>query len=136
MHELSVVSHVIKIVEKIAGEQGIEDVAAVKLEFGEVSGIVPEYLEKCWNWSVSKNHPVLKNADFEWSITPAVTMCMDCKGTYETVKHGKVCPFCSSENTFLLQGNGINIKELVVRDYESEKGGTNNGTKAFTGLSV
>lgn len=136
MHELSVVSHVVKIVEKIAAEQSIDEIAAVKIEFGEVSGIVPEYLEKCWNWTVSKGHPVLANAKFKWDITPGVSMCMDCKKTYETVKHGKTCPFCSGRNTFLLQGNGINIKELEVRDHGMEIGGEDNGTETFAGLSV
>lgn len=136
MHELSVVSHVIKIVEELAEEQGIEDIAAVRLEFGEVSGIVPEYLARCWNWSVKQGHPVLSNAEFDWEITPAVTICMDCKKTYETVRYGKTCPYCSSGKTFLLQGNGINIKELVVREKEGRQGGKENGTEAFTGSFV
>ncbi len=136
MHELSIVSHVIKLVENMAEEQGIEEIAAVRLEFGEVSGIVPEYLEKCWNWSVGKGHPVLEKAAFDWEITPAVTICMDCKKTYETVRYGKTCPHCGSGNTFLLQGNGINLKELVVRDHEERRGGKFNGTKTFAGSSV
>ena len=42
----------------------------------------------------------------------AVTYCEDCHQTYGTVEHGKVCPFCSGGNTYLVAGNEFNIKEI------------------------
>ncbi len=45
---------------------------------------------------------------------PAVTWCDDCKKTYPTVEHGKICPHCGSPQTWLLQGNEFNIKEIEV----------------------
>lgn len=48
MHELSIVTYVIEQVEKIAKENELTDIQSVTLEFGEVSGIVPEYLSDCW----------------------------------------------------------------------------------------
>ncbi|MEE1327282.1 MAG: hydrogenase maturation nickel metallochaperone HypA [Oscillospiraceae bacterium] len=47
-------------------------------------------------------------------ILPAVTWCDDCKQEYETVAHGRICPYCSSERTWLLKGNELNIKEVEV----------------------
>ena len=44
MHELSIVTYVIEQVDKIAKENSLTDIQSVTLEFGEVSGIVPEYL--------------------------------------------------------------------------------------------
>ena len=44
----------------------------------------------------------------------AVTYCEDCKKEYETVKYGKICPYCKSERTYLLRGNEVMIKEIVV----------------------
>ena len=29
-----------------------------------------------------------------------------------TVEHGKICPYCGSEHTYLQQGNEFNIKEI------------------------
>ena len=50
MHELSIVTYVVKQVQEIAKENNLTEIESVTLEFGEVSGIVPEYLEDCWNW--------------------------------------------------------------------------------------
>ena len=52
MHELGIVFHVIKSVEKIGEENGLTNVASVTLELGEVSGAIPHELESCWNWAV------------------------------------------------------------------------------------
>ena len=41
-----------------------------------------------------------------------ITYCEDCQRTYETVKYGKICPYCQSQNTYLVQGNECNIKEI------------------------
>ena len=49
MHELSIVTYVIEQVEEIAKENQLTDIESVTLEFGEVSGIEPEYLVDCWN---------------------------------------------------------------------------------------
>ncbi|MDY3096003.1 MAG: hydrogenase maturation nickel metallochaperone HypA, partial [Eubacteriales bacterium] len=36
------------------------------------------------------------------------------KKEYETVKYGKICPYCKSERTYLLRGNEVMIREIVV----------------------
>ena len=120
MHELGIVLHVMKEVERVAAENNVEKVASVKLEFGEVSGIVPELLKSAWDWAVKRDRPVLEGAEFVWDIIPAVTYCEHCGKTYETVKYGKTCPYCGSPETYLLQGNEMTIKEIVVYDSEEE----------------
>lgn len=45
---------------------------------------------------------------------PARTYCEGCGQTYATVEHGKICPCCHSPDTWLLQGNEFNIKEIEV----------------------
>ena len=85
----------------------------VVLEIGEVSAIINDYLTDCWNWAVEK-HPLMTGCELEIIDIPAVTFCEDCRQTYETVKYGKTCPYCQSPNTYLLQGNEANIKEIEV----------------------
>ena len=52
MHELGIVFHMIKTVERIAEENVLTSVSSVTLELGEVSGVVPHELTSCWNWAV------------------------------------------------------------------------------------
>ena len=40
--------------------------------------------------------------------------CDGCGKEYGTVEHGKICPHCGSENTWLLRGNEVEIKEIEV----------------------
>ena len=113
VHELNIVTYVLDRVEEIAKENNITKAASVTLEFGEVSGIVPEYLSDCWNW-FAKQTPLIEGAELKSEIIPAITWCDDCKTTYPTVKYGKQCPNCGSGKTWLQQGNEMNVKEIEV----------------------
>ena len=111
MHELGIVFHVIKSVEKIGEENGLTNVASVTLELGEVSGAIPHELESCWNWAVKKTE-LLPEAALKIETIPAVTLCESCNHTYPTVPQGRICPRCGSGETVLVRGNEINLKEI------------------------
>lgn len=111
MHELGIVFHIIKTVESAAKDNCLSEVAAVTLELGEVSTVIPSYLTDCWKWACAKTD-LLKGAELKIEAIPAVTYCEGCKSTYGTVEHGKICPRCGSDKTYLLQGNEIQIKEM------------------------
>ena len=113
MHELSIVTYVIEQVEQIAKENNLTDIDSVTLEFGEVSGIEPEYLVDCWNWYAKKT-PLIEKTKFLYETIPAVTWCNACKSTYPTIQYGKTCPHCGSVETWLQQGNEMSIKQIVA----------------------
>ena len=111
MHELGIVFHIIDSLEEIGKENELSQVANVTLEIGEVTGIIDSYLKDCWRWAADK-HDLLKGSKLVIEQIPAVTYCEHCKKTYETVKHGKICPYCQSDQTYLVKGNEFNIKEI------------------------
>lgn len=111
MHELGIVFHIIKTIEDVAAQQNLTRVSKVVLEVGEVSTVIPEYLQDCWQWAC-KRSPLMNGSVLQNEIIPAVTYCESCGKTYETVKHAKVCPHCGSEQTYLLEGNGVQIREI------------------------
>ncbi|MBD5163005.1 MAG: hydrogenase maturation nickel metallochaperone HypA [Oscillibacter sp.] len=113
MHELGIVFHVIKMAEKAAEENQADQVASVTLRLGEVSGAIPHELTSCWNWAVKKTER-MREAELIIETIPAVTLCEDCGKTYPTVPQGKTCPHCGSGNTYLTQGNEIQLKEITV----------------------
>ena len=47
MHELGIVFNIIDTVEDIAKEQNLTEVSSVTLQVGEVSTVIPHYLEDC-----------------------------------------------------------------------------------------
>ena len=111
MHELGIVFHIIRTVEDVARQNDVTRIRRVTLQLGEVSGVVESYLQDCWKWAADRSK-LMKGCLLKNEIIPAVTYCEDCGKTYETVKHGKICPYCHSENTYLLSGNEVEIKEI------------------------
>ena len=113
MHELGIAFHVVSEVDKIAEENGVKEVKGVTLEIGEVSGVIPKYLEDVWVWACQNKSKYMKNCKLNIVVIRGISYCEDCKKTYDTVK-GKVCPHCGSKSTYLVQGNQMNIKSIEV----------------------
>lgn len=114
MHELGVTFHIMDSLEKIAEENNVTEITKVTLELGEVSTVIESYLTNCWKWA-AKKRPLFLNAQLVIEPLPAITYCQDCERRYPTVEYGKICPYCGSPNTYLLQGNEFNIKEIEVK---------------------
>ena len=113
MHDLGIVFYIIRDVKQAAAENGVDRVSGVVMDIGEVSTIVPEYLTDCWRWAADKE-AMLKGCELKIHTIPAVTHCDGCGRDYGTVQHGKTCPHCGSERTWLLRGNEVEIKEIEV----------------------
>lgn len=113
MHELGIVFYIIRDVKKVAEEHMVEHVSAVVMNIGEVSTIIPDYLTDCWRWAADKED-LLRGCELKVNTVPAVTYCEDCGKEFSTVQHGKICPHCGSEHTYLLRGNEVEIKEIQV----------------------
>lgn len=113
MHEMGTVMYVIRTVNQVCEENRLSKVASVTLQVGEVSGILLEYIKNFWQWAVKKEK-YLQEAELVIEPIPAVTYCEGCGKTYETVKYGKICPYCGSEHTWLETGNEYNIKEIAA----------------------
>ena len=113
MHELGVVFYVIDECQKIAVDNKVKHVNSVTIELGTVSGVIDKYLVDCWKWAVNK-HENMTNCELKIEKIIAITHCEDCGNDYNTIVYGKICPYCKSTNTYLLQGNEFNIKEMEV----------------------
>lgn len=113
MHELGVVFYIADKVEKTAIENGAAHVHKVALEIGEVSTVIPDYLIDVWKWNCKRNE-MFTDCLLTVETIPAVTFCTNCESNYSTVKYGKTCPHCGSEDTYLIAGNEFVIKEIEV----------------------
>ncbi|MCD7755364.1 MAG: hydrogenase maturation nickel metallochaperone HypA [Firmicutes bacterium] len=112
MHELGIVFQVMDSLQAVAEENHLTQIHSVTLQVGEVSTVIPDYLTDCWRWAVQKREPPLLGCEMKTEVLPAVSWCQDCAQEYGTVAHGRICPYCGSEKTWLLRGNELNIKEI------------------------
>ena len=114
MHELGIVFSIIKQVDEVAEKNNVNKVEEVTLEIGEVSGIVPKYLNDCWSWAVNNRSKHMHDAKLDIIVVKAKSYCEDCETSYDTITYGKTCPNCHSSNTYLLTGNETYIKNIKV----------------------
>ncbi len=121
MHELGIVFKIADTLEETAKEQHIIDIGSVTLCVGEVSGIMTDYFEECWDYFKDR-HEVLKNSKLIIEKLPAVTYCSACNSRYETIKYGKTCPNCGSGETWLETGNECYIKEIEAETEDGYEG--------------
>lgn len=119
MHEMGIVLHLAKTLDETAAEEHLARIGSVTLQVGEVSGILTDYFQECWDY-FKVRHPVLKDSELILETIPAVTWCDNCKRTYETVKYGRECPYCHSGETWLLRGNECIIKEIEAEEAQDE----------------
>ena len=115
MHELGIAFHIVSEIEKIAEANKVKQVKSVTLEIGEVSTVVPQYLQDVWKWACENKSTHMKGCELKIVIVQAVSFCEGCKKTYST-KEGRTCPHCGSTNTYLVQGNETRIKDIEVVD--------------------
>ena len=106
--------HVIKQVEEVAEENKAERVIALNMEVGEVSSVVPDLFRDCFDWAKKKTK-FMQDTQLNLIVLEAISYCEHCKRTYKTTAYAKTCPFCGKDDTYLVTGNEINIKDIEVR---------------------
>ena len=116
---MGIVLHLAKTLDETAAEEHLTKIGSVTLQVGEVSGILTDYFQECWDY-FKVRHPILKDSELILETIPAVTWCDGCKRTYETVKYGRTCPCCGSGETWLLRGNECIIKQIEAEEAPDE----------------
>ncbi len=110
MHELGILYHVVETLEQIKVQEKLTVIESVTLEVGELSGVVPAYLEECWPAAIYKT----EYADVALLIeeVEGVVNCNACHKNYNLIKANGACPHCGEEHSTLVCGDEFNIKEL------------------------
>ena len=72
MHEMGIILHLAKTLDETCEEQNLKGIGKVVLQVGEVSGIMTDYFEDCWNYFRTR-HPRLETAELVIETIPAFT---------------------------------------------------------------
>ncbi|HWS30469.1 MAG TPA: hydrogenase maturation nickel metallochaperone HypA [Clostridia bacterium] len=112
MHELGVMIEVVKSVEKIYTEQGLTKIDALVLQIGELSPVIPKYIEACY--PAAADGTVLENARLVIETLPGNGRCKHCRKIFNVAENRNKCPHCGSPRFELLSGREFLIKEIVA----------------------
>jgi hydrogenase nickel incorporation protein HypA/HybF len=112
MHELGIMFNIVRSVEEIARENDVEVIDTLILQIGEISPVVPHFIEACYPAAVDGT--MLQETRLEIEIIPANGLCRQCKQVFNIVEHKKTCPNCGEGDWELLSGREFMIKEIVA----------------------
>lgn len=111
MHELGIISSMVKTIEQIVQEQGLTQVQKLVLEVGELSGVVPRYTEECYPAAVYKTF--MQDTVLELETVPGIVRCRTCGREFNAMQQDFHCPQCGGEDLEILSGNDVIIKEIL-----------------------
>lgn len=112
MHELGIVFNIVKTVEAIVEENQISQVDKIVLQIGELSTVVPKYIEECYPAAVDGTS--LEETKLEIEILPGNGRCKHCNQEFNVIKNHGACPTCGEREWELLCGKEFLIKEIVA----------------------
>lgn len=112
MHELGVVIEVIKAVENFAKKNGVTKIDTLVLQIGELSSMIPRYIEACYPAAVDGT--LLQDTKLKIDILPGNAMCKECNKVFNLIENSKKCPNCTCEDWDLLSGREFMIKEIIA----------------------
>ena len=117
MHELSVMMEVIKTVENVMAENNIKKVSAIVLQIGELSSVVPMFMEEYFP-IITDQKPHFKDTELKIEVLPGNAKCDNCGTVFNVIEHKGYCPECNSFDKQLVCGKEFFIKEILVPDNE------------------
>ena len=118
MHELSVAQSIVEIVEQHIPQNRSQAVQAIKVKVGELSGVVPESLDFCFQ-AIVDGTP-LKRAALQIELVPFSLLCSDCTEVNNTEPGIVLCPNCGGVNTRVVGGTELLVIEIELQDEPAE----------------
>ena len=111
MHELGLCDYILKTVDRVAKEEALTEVRSVTLEVGLLSGVVPRFMEDCWQ-AVVDGTPY-ENTALVIETINGIARCLDCGHEFSADLERLYCPKCVSRRITPVTGNDLSLKEIV-----------------------
>ncbi|MFE2427763.1 hydrogenase maturation nickel metallochaperone HypA [Streptomyces sp. NPDC059373] len=115
MHEMSIAMAVVGQVEEAARTAGATAVSSVRLQVGELAGVVPDALSFCFELACAGT--VLEGAELVAESVPARARCAPCADEWAVGMPPRLsCPVCGEATAELLSGRELQIVSVRWED--------------------
>jgi len=111
MHEMSITQEIIDICLKHAGGKKVR---SLDVEIGELSSIVPESIEFCFE--ACSRDTDLEGARLNIIKIPGIGLCRDCAARTHLQLLYDACSNCGSFSVVIESGEEMRVKEIEVDD--------------------
>jgi hydrogenase nickel incorporation protein HypA/HybF len=108
MHEYSITSSIINILEDIVKKNNLSSVKKVKFELSPISNIEPESIRFYYDF-LTKDNSRLKGAKLMFSVIDFKLECRKCGKLFRSKELLPVCPACGSRMIKVRESDDIRI---------------------------
>ncbi len=113
MHEMSYMIKFINMAEEASGAAPSERITSLKVQVGEMTGVLPEFLERYFPDAAAGTK--CEGAEFQVEFVPVEVKCKDCGKIFHPSKeNGYCCPACGSKEAEFLRGRELELAEVTV----------------------
>ncbi|MBP1751458.1 MAG: hypA [Geobacteraceae bacterium] len=109
MHEMSITQGVVEICESTAAGRRV---LSVVLEIGELSNVIPEAVEFCFEACTKDSG--LEGARLTIERIPGRGLCRECAEEFAVKAYYGSCPSCGGYHVDIISGEELRVKELEV----------------------
>jgi hydrogenase nickel incorporation protein HypA/HybF len=113
MHEFSIVSSLMSLIEDYARRHNAKKVTKVVVGIGVLSGVEPDLLKIAFD--TFKEKTICEEAQLVLEIEEVTLKCRDCGVQSQPEgKFSRKCPHCGSLNTEIISGQDLRLKSLEL----------------------
>ena len=103
---------VVKTVENFARKNGVTKIQTLVLQIGELSSMIPKYIEACYPAAVDGT--ILHETELKIEVLPGNGICKNCNKVFNLIENKNTCPKCQGKHWEILCGKEFMIKEIVA----------------------
>ena len=115
MHEVSLASGILKIVEAAAQREHFARVTLLRLEAGSLCGVEVRALR--FALEVMAQDTCLQHAQIDIETPPGQAWCLQCKSIVPLLAHGDACEHCGNYQLKATGGDALRVIEMMVEDH-------------------
>lgn len=93
-------------------QNDIKEVAEIVLNIGELSLVIPKYVEDIYPVVVGDTW--LKDTKLVINVIPGMAECNECNELFHVIEHEDYCPNCGSFEKTILSGKNFLIREIHI----------------------
>lgn len=112
MHELSMATSIIEIIEEEVKKREAKRVTSITLQIGMFSGIVAECLD--FAFPVVAKGTLAENAKLEIKKIPLRVSCRKCQQNFKLENYILICPLCRNTTLDIVSGRELSIEKIEV----------------------
>lgn len=112
MHELSLILNIIQIANEEVQKHKAQQVDAIELEIGDLSGVEYNCFDFAWNAAVSNT--VLQKAEKRIHRKQGLSACAMCGQHFRVFQQYEPCPVCGNVLNDIISGHELKVKKLIL----------------------